>query len=73
MPQRQSVTVPDISDWFRRSFGLDVDRHVLERFVRQVKNEILADNASFGIIRSYLETLENANPGTKTNFQALEG
>ena len=38
-----------------------------------MKNAILADNASFGIVRSYLESLAKANPGTTTNFQALDG
>ena len=52
MAQRQSVTVAQLSDWFRLSFGLDVEQRVLEKCVRQVKNAILADNASFGIVRT---------------------
>ena len=73
MDQRQSVTADELSDWFRRSFGLDVERHVLEKCIRQVKNAIIANNSSFGIVHSYLETLAKANPGTTTNFQALDG
>ena len=73
MDQRQTITADELSDWFRRSFGLDVEQHVLEKCIRQVKNAIIANNASFGIVHSYLETLAKANPGTTTNFQALDG
>ena len=33
----------------------------------------LAENASFGIVRSFLESLASANPGTTFNFQSLDG
>ena len=73
MAQRQSVTVPELSDWFRLSFGLDVERSVLERCTRQVRNMFLAENASFGIVNSFLESLAKANPGTTFNYQSLNG
>ena len=46
---------------------------VLERCTRQVKNGLLAENASFGIVHSFLQSLANANPGTTFNFQSING
>ena len=73
MAQRQTITVPKLSDWFRLSFGLDVEAAVIEKCSRQVRNMIIAENASFGIVHSFLESLAKANPGTTFNFQSFDG
>ena len=71
--RKPTITVQELSDWFRLSFGLEVSLPVLERCTRQAKDQILSDAASFGTIRSFLRAFESLNPGSKTDFEAADG
>ena len=73
LAQNETITVPQLSDWFRLHFGLNVKIPVLEKCFRQAKNEVLASHASFGTVRSFLESIEGANQGSTTDFEVRDG
>ena len=73
LSESPTITVPMISDCFRRSFGLEVPVTKLERCTRQARNQLLAEYASFGKVKSFLDSFEIANPGSKTCFMTNEG
>ena len=73
MVRKPTITVQELIDWFRLSFGLEMSHPVLERCSRQAKDQILSDDASFGTIHSFLRSFETMNPGSKTGFEAVDG
>ena len=52
--ERPTITVQQLSDCFRRLFGLELYVPLLERCLRQARDQILSESATFGTIRSFL-------------------
>ena len=71
--ERPTITVQELSDCFRRRFGLELYHPLLERCARQARDLILSESATLGTIRSFLLSFERRNPGSKTDFEADNG
>ena len=69
---RPKVTIPELTDSFRRSFGVNVTTATLERCLNEVHKSFGGD-AQFWTIKSFLQAFVERNPGSTTWFQDNDG